>query len=60
MRESESFANSCLADACAQGRRPCPCPDACRIPEGVSVDWIVATAGIALLSVAGIVVAVFA
>jgi hypothetical protein len=20
----------CQADACAQGRKPCPCPDACR------------------------------
>ena len=25
-------ARRCTADACNQGRQPCPCPDACRLP----------------------------
>ena len=25
---------ACNANACQQGRAPCPCPDACEVPEG--------------------------
>ena len=25
--------NACTANACGSGKRPCPCPDACQIPE---------------------------
>jgi len=30
---------ACLAEACNQGRKPCPCPDACRLPtdDGLGV-----------------------
>lgn len=24
---------ACLADACSGGRKPCPCPDACRLSQ---------------------------
>lgn len=26
-----SGTNRCSADACSQGRNPCPCPEACRV-----------------------------
>lgn len=25
--------NACRSDACCQGRKPCPCPDACQVAE---------------------------
>lgn len=27
----------CHADACQQGRRPCPCPEACHVPTDAHV-----------------------
>ena len=34
MRELRKPLPACTANACSSGRKPCPCPDACRIPEG--------------------------
>jgi hypothetical protein len=32
MHMSEWPARRCTADACNQGRKPCPCPEACEQP----------------------------
>lgn len=35
MTRATRHSATCRADACSQGRKPCPCPTACRAPEGV-------------------------
>jgi hypothetical protein len=34
MRGEQSPRAACTANACQSGRAQCPCPDACRVPEG--------------------------
>lgn len=47
-------ARRCSADACQQGRRPCPCPTACEAPEPLDamkrryIDAIVSVALVGL------------
>lgn len=47
--------HACRADACRQGRAPCPCPDACAVCEYEAEqrtrwrDWASATAIVGLL-----------
>lgn len=31
--DSADFVPACTADACGQGKRPCPAPEACQLPE---------------------------
>ncbi len=30
----------CKADACNQGRKPCPCPDACEVADDDLNPWL--------------------
>lgn len=59
-------ARRCSADACQQGRRPCPCPEACEQAEPVDamkrryIDAIVSVALVGLCFAVVALVAVFA
>ncbi len=33
MNDENIWRRACLSDACGQGKRPCPVPLACRLPE---------------------------
>jgi hypothetical protein len=63
---SEWPARRCSADACQQGRRPCPCPEACEQAEPVDamkrryINAIVSVALVGLCFAVVAVVAVFA
>jgi hypothetical protein len=49
----ERAAHACMADACSQGRRACPVPQACTNPEGASdASWMWAHLFIATILVA--------
>ena len=32
---------ACTANACSSGRKPCPCPDACRVPDNSVIGRVV-------------------
>ena len=40
MRELRKPLPACTANACSSGRKPCPCPDACRVAEGSRMDFV--------------------
>lgn len=42
---------ACTADACQQGRAPCPCPDDCRLPD----DGAFAGYGLAACAISAVV-----
>jgi len=48
----------CMADACKQGRCPCPCPNDCWHPVDAARSWLLAdlaVMGIGLLCVVGFI-----
>jgi hypothetical protein len=47
--------HACTANRCSSGDKPCPCPDACRLPARQGRDYIGARCGLALLIVSSIV-----
>lgn len=40
LREGGKPLPACTANACSSGRKPCPCPDACRVAEGSRMDFV--------------------
>lgn len=46
MKRAPNTLSACTADACQQGRAPCPCPQACRVPaeqDPAASRWALAT-----------------
>ncbi len=52
--EREFAINICNADACEQGRRSCPVPDACQVASAEDRSWFWAAWAIAFIGVAGL------
>lgn len=46
---------ACTANRCSSGKKACPCPDACRLPEGQARDYVGARWGLACMLVSAIV-----
>ena len=44
----EQIWRECLADACKQGRCPCPCPNKCWQPVNMRVEFLLAAAIVAV------------
>lgn len=32
--------HACTSNVCGSGRRPCPCPQACQLPENSRMAWL--------------------
>jgi hypothetical protein len=55
---NERTAHACLSDACQQGRKACPFPTACQVPEGPSErSWLLSD--LALLGILCLVIVGF-